>query len=650
MNTEKQLIKIIEDLFKNEHLNGKHQLEGNVTQVNQESLKGLSDTQADPVEHIKTPNIVNLTLKPPGNEQIIVTNELPPGKAWVINNEIYVEGIPNQNALPCITPTEGIKLFVNGKLVNHNVTVSALDYIYVEFEKKETQLDIKITKSPDGLSAYMSVKLATKSDYVLKNQSPKRNLVLKVNAIKNKYFTLSLNDLLAKIEEEGVKHGVDYMAIQDFLTNPRDGKIIIAKGTYPTESRDDSVDVLFPEKTIKQQYSSAEKVDFYNFQSIPSVDSNTLLALKREGEIGQPGISVNGEMILPRTPKRITLKAGKGVRQEKNMIFSTISGRPMIRKIGQTWLFYVDPYLVNYGDIDLSVGNQTFRGNIKVLGNICDGIVVRAGGNIEVLGCINRANVIAMESVWANKCIGAQVQAGGDSYYISQCILVLKQLQANLKKLHSSINVLIEHPVLKDFTTRLGLLVLLLIEKKIPQIPKLLRDAVRFLKVTPVDMPPEIVTLVEMLKEHLPPRNLTIEKLDKLIEYIEFAQEFFEQVLDGSADLYANYVLNSIISATGNVHIASQGCFSSKITAGGSVYISGVIRGGEVVAGGDIVVSEAGSELGTKTILKTEANKRVRILEKVYDGVIINIGGRINQITVTGGPIEFNYDGVKNIV
>lgn len=153
-----------------------------------------------------------------------------------------------------------------------------------------------------------------------------------------------------------------------------------------------------------------------------------------------------------------------------------------------------------------------------------------------------------------------------------------------------------------------------------------------------------------MLKEHQPPRNLTIEKLDKLIEYIEFAQEFFEQVLDGSADLYANYVLNSIISATGNVHIASQGCFSSKISAGGSVYISGVIRGGEVVAGGDIVVSEAGSELGTKTILKTEANKRVRILEKVYDGVIINIGGRINQITVTGGPVEFNDDGVKNIM
>jgi len=252
-----------------------------------------------------------------------------------------------------------------------------------------------------------------------------------------------------------------------------------------------------------------------------------------------------------------------------------------------------------------------------------------------------------MESIMAGKCIGALVQAGGDSYYIANCYTTLKELHINLKGLARVVDVLLDNPQMKEFPKQLPQIVLLLIEKKFTRIPKLLTETIHFLEVTPVDMSEDVKTLVEMIKDQVPPRNLTQNKLKVLLNYVEMAQSFFSQLSNVPADVQVNYAFNSVIAATNDVHIAGQGCFNSTITTGRNVFIGGVIRGGKVNAKGSIIVEEAGSETGTRTILKSESGK-IKILKKIHDGVVISVGGRNLEITNTMEAVEFrNEDGER---
>ncbi|SFR07696.1 FapA family protein [Desulfoscipio geothermicus] len=120
------------------------------------------------------------------------------------------------------------------------------------------------------------------------------------------------------------------------------------------------------------------------------------------------------------------------------------------------------------------------------------------------------------------------------------------------------------------------------------------------------------------------------------------------QLQNVSADVYVDYSFNSIIAATNNVYIADKGCFNSKITAGGNIYINGIIRGGEVNAKGNILVKEAGSETGSKTILQTSSGK-IKIFNKIYDGVVVYINNRLLKITGTMGPVIFSNDDGEQV-
>ncbi len=605
------------------------------------------EIEISPKEIEKNKNDSNDSSNPPGHVNTD-TEQLSFGQVRVKDNEIYVEGLPGHNILPYINPSEDVDIFINDQPVKSKVAVSEYDNIRVDLQVYEKPFALTIHTSEDGLTAYMSVQLQIEKKYVLVDQPPKQCLDLITTTITKKYCPIGMDEILTRIENEGIKLGIDFPAIQQFLANPQDGKIVIARGVLPTDSRDDVVEVLFPEEVIKHQYSDNEKIDFFNCKSIPSVDADNLLAVRREGEIGQSGLSVFEEVVLPREPKKLIVRAGKGVRVEENMVFADMSGRPMVKRNGSVWLFSVEPYLRHHGDINLSTGNQNFSGNIEVYGDICDGMTVSAGGNIHIIGCVSQAKVIAMESVKVGKCIGSLVQAGGDSHYIGNCYITLKELHTDLKGLFSTVNVLLDNSKLNKYKNQTAQIILTLIEKKFNRIPKLLKETVHFLEITPVDMSSEVKALLEMIKKQIPPRNLTENKLKILIDYVELAKDFFAQLSNVSADVHVDYAFNGVIAATNDVHIAGQGCFNTKITAGGNVFIDGVIRGGEVNAIESIIVKEAGSEIGTRTILKSESGK-IKILKKIYDGVIINVGGRRLELTSTMGPVEFRNDGGEHV-
>jgi hypothetical protein len=568
-----------------------------------------------------------------------------PGKVWVENNKVYVKGLPGKNSLPTLQPTNKLNLFVNGKLIKTKVKVSEHDQIEVVPLSKEIPFDIKITISKDNLTAYMQIQLNTTWHYSLIDQPPQENLILLTTENKTQHLPLSLDDIIDYIKKANVTYGLDFGVIQEFISNPRNEKIVIAKGVAPSESKDDKIDLLFPEKVVKKQFSAEEKIDFRNMKTIPSVDENELLAIKHDGYTGKSGISVTGEIILPRKHKKIYLRAGKGVCIKNNCVYSTKAGWPKVRKLGSVWLFYINEYLTHKGDIDLSVGNIKFHGNIQIVGNVNDNMTIIAGGNLQITDNVMRATILAMESIWINKCIGAQVMAGGNSYYFNSCYHALQELNINVKQLCQAINHLIELPQFREFKEKPRLIILLLIEKKFNVIPQLIKKINDYIEVMPFKMPPDIVELTLQLQESILPWDISVKKIHKLHQYVELMQDYFKQLQDIKANVYIDYTFNSTITANTDVYIRGQGSFNSKITANGKVYVSGTVRGSEVYGSKGITVNVAGSEMGTPNILKTDANSAITILEKIHDGVIIQIGKKIyKNISPVRGPIKFTYD------
>jgi len=627
MTSEAKLIKLIE-----QSLNDKKT--GIKTEPSDNTIDGSEALE------IKKENI-KIKDYPGSGKESVPRKQLPDlGVISVKNNHVYVEAIPGQHNLPTIQPTKNVDLYINGEIVITKRKISSKDYIWVKPQSTVKPLKTEIKIADNGSYANLHVTLQTTITYLLEDQPPRHNLILATSVKKEHSFPLSMNEILEIIKKNGILHGINYPVIQSLISNPKNGTYRIAEGIPPKDPIDDTVVVLFDEKPIKKVKTDADKIDFYNISRIPSVEENTLLAVKKEGKPGQPGMSVTGEMVLPREPKKIQLNAGKGVRVENNTVFATKPGRPVVKRIGTTYIFYIDQHLVHYKDIDISVGNQNFSGNITVYGNVLDGMSIRAGGNVQISGYVNRASIVALESIQASKCIGSSIQAGGESFYLENCYFTLKELHSSLINLYGSLEIIIKSPQFKNYETQLGLIVLLLIEKKFPSIPKLLKEVIKSLEMTPVELPNEIIYLMEMIKENIPPRNLTLDKLQVLINQMQFAEEFFGQMQGFCGDVDIGYVFNSSVSASGDVQISGQGSFGSRITSGGNVYISGVLRGGEVRAQGDIIVHEAGSELGTKTFLKS-INGKIIIQKRVFDGVIVSIGNRTTRVVEPAGRSEF---------
>jgi len=89
--------------------------------------------------------------------------------------------------------------------------------------------------------------------------------------------------------------------------------------------------------------------------------------------------------------------------------------------------------------------------------------------------------------------------------------------------------------------------------------------------------------------------------------------------------------------------VVGRGYINTSIRAGGNVNIKGVFRGGEIIAGGDIFLNEAGSEMGARTFVKTAEERKVYV-KKAFVGIQIQVGDRLVSITSQRNNIKAELD------
>ena len=200
----------------------------------------------------------------------------------------------------------------------------------------------------------------------------------------------------------GVIYGIrqnNITALISTLNKTRAGKVIrapIAKGKLAINGKDTQFERLvetLKERVRKPKELGAGKVDMRDLGSLVSVSKGKPLMRKHPHTLGEDGFKVNGEVLAHKEGKELEFDVGKNTEistKNPNYLVATQTGIPIEIERGMI----VDDVLM-ISNVDVGFGHVDFDGSILIRGDICDGMKVKASGDISVAGIIESAEVEA---------------------------------------------------------------------------------------------------------------------------------------------------------------------------------------------------------------------------------------------------------------
>ncbi|GHU70292.1 polymerase [Spirochaetia bacterium] len=207
---------------------------------------------------------------------------------------------------------------------------------------------------------------------------------------------ISADAYISYLKNHKVQYGIREDFLREFADQPAYRKpVLAAEGLKAVDGRDAYIQYNFETDAtkVKIREGSNGKVDFKGLNIIQNVVENQPLAKKIAPEIGAMGKTVTGKSLPAKSGKDIAMPLGKNVHtaDDGETILSDINGQVVVvaDKIN------VEPVYVVQGNVDLKTGNIIFLGTVVVKGNVETGFSVKAAGNIEISGTVERAELDA---------------------------------------------------------------------------------------------------------------------------------------------------------------------------------------------------------------------------------------------------------------
>ncbi len=210
---------------------------------------------------------------------------------------------------------------------------------------------------------------------------------------------LTARHILAELADLKITHGIDNKAI-DYIVATYEKKrtpikdFVVARGTPPEHGRDGEILFYFPTKTRPRFLEKEDgSIDLRETHMVQSVEKDSELALLVPHVDPAPGKDVLGKIIPVQPIKKVALRPGKNVyvSEDGMRFFAAESGRPVLDRetICVSEIFSV------YGNLDMSVGNVDFDGEVEVHGSVEDGYTVKASKSITIHGFVGASNIEA---------------------------------------------------------------------------------------------------------------------------------------------------------------------------------------------------------------------------------------------------------------
>jgi uncharacterized protein (DUF342 family) len=211
-------------------------------------------------------------------------------------------------------------------------------------------------------------------------------------------YTLSLAQLREWIDEVGVVYGLNINALKDLVEKSGAGELegseenhLVAKGKPAKHAEDGYLDFMIKpsEENVRLEVDEDEVIDYKNVNLVQNVSAEQHLATVVNPCEPKQGVDVYGKPIQAKEGQAIKVKIGSNIAMDGNKMFATANGR-FIQDGDQFW---VDPVYLVRGDIDYTIGNINFIGEVKVSKDILDDFSVFAKEGITVDGIVGAANV-----------------------------------------------------------------------------------------------------------------------------------------------------------------------------------------------------------------------------------------------------------------
>lgn len=193
--------------------------------------------------------------------------------------------------------------------------------------------------------------------------------------------------------------------------------MMVANAIMPKKGANGYVSYRFDKEhqhKLKPHQNEFGIADYRELNSIVPIHKNDVIADIVLPTEGTPGMNIYGQE-LPAEPGEPT-KAPLG----KNTLLTTDGTKIVAACDGHlifgNGCFQVEEAVVIKTDVDVSVGNISFFGDIHIKGNVMEGFTINAGKNIKIDGSVFSAEVVAGGDVTiVGGCINSKVTCDGNA-------------------------------------------------------------------------------------------------------------------------------------------------------------------------------------------------------------------------------------------
>lgn len=216
---------------------------------------------------------------------------------------------------------------------------------------------------------------------------------------------LRMKGVSAHINEELIRKVIE--------NNVYDREFRAADAVMPVDGDDGTVEYLFDQSVeFKPVEDENGYVDYRNMGFVRNIQKGTVIAKITLPTQGTPGSDVRGVEMAPVAGRQAPYVIGEGTVLSDNgcEILAAIDGNLTFRDRS----FCVDKVVTVKGDLDASVGNIDFFGDVVIKGDILDGFTVISGGDVTVSGSVSNATVKTAGKVTVKQgAINADITAHG---------------------------------------------------------------------------------------------------------------------------------------------------------------------------------------------------------------------------------------------
>lgn len=232
---------------------------------------------------------------------------------------------------------------------------------------------------------------------------------------KNGGAEVTVNTIMEALNKNNVTYGLDMDMINNIADEKRySSKLPVARWTPPVNGIDGTITYLY-EREVKSAPVENDHgfVDYKNLGLIRTLHKGDVIANITMPTEGEPGTDVRGRQLRQIVGKKakFTVGTNTSVTEDGFQIIANADGNLNYR----SGAFHIDQVVTINGDVDASVGNISFVGDVVVKGEVMEGFKISSNANIIVSGNVNGATLEADGDVIIKKgCINSNVMAHGN--------------------------------------------------------------------------------------------------------------------------------------------------------------------------------------------------------------------------------------------